>query len=70
MEPVLGGLEAVGQEGLGGVGCEVDGELQLLLLRTREALEHEVGGVLATGGTADAEADAESDESEEFEADA
>src|SRR4029079_14707825 len=59
VESVLRGLQAVAQQRLRRVRGEVDRELELLALGSREQLEDEVGGVLPARRTPYAEADAQ-----------
>src|SRR5205085_9844740 len=56
VETVLRQSEAVAQQGLDGVGGAVDVERQLAPFDGREVVEHDVGRLLTTGRTADAEA--------------
>src|SRR5919107_120915 len=56
VDDVLRRLKALREELLGGVGGLGDQEVELLALGRGEVLEHEVGGVLAAGRAADADA--------------
>ena len=58
MEFLLGHGETIGYEELHGIGGVLEQERELLLLGRTEVLEHEVGGVLATGRPSHAHADA------------
>jgi hypothetical protein len=54
---VLGLGQALGDQGLDGVGAAVEGEREFLPLGRGEVPEHEVGRVHAAGRTADSEPD-------------
>src|SRR3954452_13015353 len=56
MDVVLGSLEPLREQQLGGVGGLGDQEVEFLALAPGEVLEDEAGGVLATGRAADADA--------------
>src|ERR1700712_127324 len=55
VDAVLRRLQALGEQGLDGVGGELQGHVQLAALGRGPPLEDVVGGVLASGGPADAE---------------